>query len=199
MYRLSLLTVLLFLATSFFANSAYALQNDKSWQIGIHSNYYSQSIFDNESMNESFWGAGLVIKKELNDRIFVGTETQFYAPKDHTFKDINVSGTLETNQFMQSIFAGANLYTNDVLRVYSTIGYQYRLESIKGERVFYNDAPPFNVYTQTLDFNKAYNGLRLSTGFSINIRSMDIFAEPTVMILNGLEFSLSTGIRLAVW
>jgi len=159
---------------------------------------HSQSLFGtsyNYAPEIEASGVGFSILKPVGRRYSAGFSYGHYFRQE-----IADSVPFSTRQYhqrvwMSSLFVRAEAVQWRSIHLYGKAGFLYHVKSRNGTITTFNDAPPYQSETEWVQLDDHTFSMVIGGGVEW-IRNLRLFAEPNLLLIDPLQFTISTGIRI---
>jgi len=155
---------------------------------GVHLEYQNE---------HSALGAGVQFNYAFSHRISAGITGALFMPD-------NIQRVVSNTRldYVQNLFSGVAYVRAEILRsgnfqIYGKPGVIIQRISRKGERVTFNDAPPFDIERRELDTSSVIGSPAAAAGIEWR-HSLILFVEPLLYFNSGVNLNYTAGIRVPI-
>lgn len=167
------------------ATPAEAQLNNKT--AGVHLEYQNEY---------SAFGVGIQFNYKFNHRISAGIAGALFLPDNVQQVVANTRFDYVQNLFSGVIYVRSEIFRSGNFQVYGKSGALIQRISRKGERVDFNDTPPF-VERRKIDTSSVVLSPAAAAGIEWR-PSITLFVEPLIYLNDGVHLNYTAGIRVPI-
>ncbi|MEX0663131.1 MAG: hypothetical protein WEA58_12875 [Balneolaceae bacterium] len=140
-------------------------------------------------------GFGFTVLKPISKRYSAGFSYDHYFSQQVVGNEPFFARRYHHRVWMSSLFVRAEAVQWRSIQLYGKAGFLYHNESGNGTVTTFNDVSPYQATTGWFQLDDHTFSMVLGGGVEW-VRYLRLFAEPNLLLIDPLQFTISTGIRI---